>query len=85
MGIDAHLRALIGDALREVLPEVIGSVVPSADRPALLTRKQAARALQVHPATLDRLRAQGLPTVMVCDSPRFELVEVLAWLKEQGK
>ncbi len=49
--------------------------------PALLDRQALARALGVSLGTLDRLRREGLPTVRVCDSPRFLLSDVVDWLR----
>lgn len=52
--------------------------------PALLTRDAIAFELSISPSQLDRLRAQGLPTLRVAGMPRFELADVLAWLRARG-
>lgn len=52
--------------------------------PALLTRDALAFELSISPSQLDRLRAQGLPTLRVAGMPRFELADVLAWLRARG-
>jgi hypothetical protein len=53
--------------------------------PALLDRRGLAEALNVGVDTVDKLRAQGLPTVWVIESPRFELVACLEWLRGRAK
>jgi hypothetical protein len=50
-------------------------------RPALLDRQGLARELGVSLASLDRLRAEpGFPELRLGDVPRFELVQVVAWV-----
>jgi hypothetical protein len=39
----------------------------------------------VCPETLDKLRKEGLPTIMVIDSPRFDFEESIAWLKARPR
>ena len=51
----------------------------------MLTVKELAKELSVKPVTIDRLRKKGLPWVQVGHSVRFELEEVLVWLKNQQK
>jgi len=51
--------------------------------PRLEDRAGLARSLKTSLATVDRLRTQGLPTVWLCDAPRFDVAEVVAWLKER--
>jgi hypothetical protein len=72
-----QLRELVAETMREVMAEL------GADSaPALLDRQAAAKALGISSGTLDRLRARGLPVVMVVCSPIFELGACIAWLKE---
>lgn len=50
----------------------------------LKTRAGLAKRLGISLATLNRLRQQGMPCVMLLDSPRYDYDEVLAWLKSRG-
>lgn len=55
-----------------------------ADRaPALLDRIGAARALGVGTSTIDRLRREGLPCILIGDSPRFEASACIDWLRQR--
>lgn len=72
----ADLKAL----LRE---ELEGALAEREARPALIDQNALARELGVSSRTIYTLRERGLPTVMVGDSPRFELAVVLEWLREQ--
>lgn len=65
----------LGSRLAELLPQ---------PGPELLDRRGLAQFLGVSLPTVDRLRAEGLPTLMVVESPRFERERVLAWLRAQG-
>ncbi len=65
--IETAVRAAVADAARQP--------------PALLTMGQLAAALGVSRSTVQRLRRQGLPTVMVVESPRFELDAAVRWLR----
>lgn len=73
----AELRLLVQDALLEVMDA-------KDTGPALLDRRGIAAKLDVGVDTVDKLRKQGMPSVVVGDAPRFDLVEVLVWLKSRG-
>lgn len=47
----------------------------------MLDRRGLAHALAVGVDTVDRLRRDGCPELTVGDSPRFELEQVIAWLR----
>jgi hypothetical protein len=81
--IRAFFAAVVREAVREELVEIGGS---SAERrgPALVDRNGLAQALSVSVSTIDRLRAEGAPTVWVADAPRFEPEAVVAWLRSRG-
>ncbi|MBK8994595.1 MAG: helix-turn-helix domain-containing protein [Myxococcales bacterium] len=72
-----ELKALVMAGVCEALE----GVRDTAARPALLDREQLASALQISLGTLAKLRRDGLPELAVGDSPRFDLEEVLAWLR----
>lgn len=71
-----ELKELIHDAVVVALQEA-GQVdcVPS-----LVDREGLAKALGCSVGTVDRLRDDGMPTLAVGDSPRFQLSVVLTWL-----
>lgn len=78
------LVQLTVDELRALLrAEVDAALGERPTAPALLTQDALARELGVSPRTVYELRQQGLPTVLVCESPRFELAACLAWLRER--
>jgi len=52
--------------------------------PALIDQKQLARHLGLSERSVYELRQRGCPTVLVLDSPRFELAAVLAWLRSHS-
>jgi hypothetical protein len=87
----AKHAATATSGLEEVIRSIVRAEIESAledldDRPApvgpppLIDRKALATALAVSLPTIDRLREKGLPTIMVCDAPRFDLAQVRAWL-----
>lgn len=82
--IDAVVR-LLADAVADRLLEQLAELTSAASAPALLDRRGLAQSLGVGVDTVDRLRREGMPTLMVGDSPRFELDAVLAWLRERGQ
>lgn len=51
----------------------------------MLTREDLARELKVHPNTVDNWRKQGLPCVKINKSVRFDLQDVIDWLKENSE
>jgi hypothetical protein len=55
-----------------------------AQQPSLLSITVLGRELQCSRATINRLRAEGMPCVMVGDSPRFARDRVLAWLESRA-
>lgn len=80
--VAGSLDALLRRAVREELEEVMTSIATSP-RPALLDTAELARELSTSEGTIRRQRKLGLPTVMLGDSPRFDLDEVLAWLRSR--
>lgn len=72
--LEALLHRVVDDALAEHQAQ---------PRPALLTQEELSRELGISSRSVFSLRQDGLPTVLVGDSPRFELADVLAWLKKQ--
>lgn len=79
--IQAAVRAALVSELPAALAEALSETKPV---PGLATREQCAQHLGISMRSLDTLRGRGLPTVMVLDSPRFDLVEVVTWLRDRG-
>ena len=78
---EAELAALVRAAVSEALAEhEIGEQLP-----ALFDRTALARKLGCSPSHVDTLRAEGMPTVWLGQTPRFELAPCLAWLRERRK
>ena len=75
-----QLRGLVREAVVDVLEQEGPNM-----RPRLLTRQQAAQALGISPSTLQKLQADGLPSVRIGESPRFELDRCLEWLRDRTR
>lgn len=73
------LREQVKEAVAEALAEVVPARQPAA--PALLTSDELAQSLKVSRSKLDELVRAGLPFVKVGSTRRYELAEVLNWLK----
>lgn len=74
------LRPLVLQCVREALAEHVAAEQP---KPEVLTVDQLCQALQMGRTTLHKLREKGLPTLWFGESPRFRLVDVLAWAAQQ--
>lgn len=72
------------ERVAERVVELTPASAPSA-RPALLDRRGLAAALGCGLDTIDKLRREGLPTLVVGEAPRFELAAVLSWLRSRGQ
>lgn len=76
-------------AIREAVKAEIGAVLEALDDrlkeppTALLTTDELARELRISGRTIARLRGEGLPTIWIGDSPRFELGPVIEWLRKR--
>lgn len=75
-----ELRELMREAALEAVAEAAND-----SPPALLDRQGLARALGASASTVARLRREGMPALMLGDSPRFELTDCLAWLRGRGQ
>jgi hypothetical protein len=71
------LRALVAEAVAEALADR----PPEAATPALLTQRQLAKTLNVSERSVYSFRSEGMPHLMIGESPRFALVECLAWFR----
>lgn len=76
-----ELQAMIRQAVDAALAEHS----EAAQAPLLVSRQEMARALGVGVDTLDKLRREGMPEILVGDMPRFHSATVLAWLQSRGK
>jgi len=77
-----RLRGPHREVVREVVVEVLSE---NRDPERLLTVGQLAERMQVSERTIRTLRKQGLPTVMVGDSPRFVWADVVASLPKNPR
>lgn len=81
-----RLIDLTDEQLLHLFDERLAKALAAPREPErLLDREGLAHALSVSVKQVDRMRAQGLPTVMVGESPRFELEGVLAWFRVRTK
>jgi hypothetical protein len=70
------------DELRAIVRDEVATVhVREREAPRLLDRRGLAVALGCCVDTVDRLRREGCPEVVIGDAPRFELDRVLSWLR----
>ncbi len=76
-------RGELVELLRTIVEEAL-----EAERvnraPLLLDREGLALALGCSSSLVDKLRRQGMPTVRLGDSPRFELERCLGWIRKDG-
>jgi len=82
------LAVELGIALERVFRKVVIEVMSelaAPPRPELLDRAGLAEALHVSPATISRLVTEGLPRIMVCDSPRYRLSDCIAFLERRTR
>lgn len=80
MAIRAAMRAELEPIVNQLL-----EVISARPLPRLLDTGEIAAHLSVTTATVRNLRAQGLPTIMVGSSPRFDVAAVTAWLSSKGQ
>jgi hypothetical protein len=85
-GLRAQASALRAQA--QVLDELAqatddAGAAPETSAEHLLDRRGLARALGCCVDVIDRLRREGAPELTLGDSPRFQLAEVLTWLRER--
>jgi hypothetical protein len=75
---------------KEELSELVAAACSAAlsdqaPQPVLLDRADLAIRLSTSPSSVDRMRREGAPHVIIGSSPRFRLDDVLAWLATRGK
>jgi hypothetical protein len=79
--LGATLAELVRTAVREELRAALDELVPRETGPRLLDVDGCCAMLGCSRAKLHRLRTDGLPTIMVGDSPRFVADDVISWLR----
>jgi len=69
-----------------IAARVVEQLQPANTAPAqlLLTKQELARSWSCSVSTIDRLRTEGLPTVLIGESPRFHAATATAWLQTRG-
>jgi hypothetical protein len=80
-GIVEPIAELAAAILEPRLAEVIAAAIAAHHAPKLLDRRGLAHALNIGVDTVDRLRREGCPSLLVGDAPRFELDQVIQWLR----
>lgn len=76
------LAQMLRDEVRAAVAEALAEATPARQPPpALLTSDGLAQQLQISRSKLDELVREGLPFVKVGATRRYELAEVLNWLK----
>lgn len=74
--------ALTVSQMRELFTDSVRDVVETSKRPRLLSQTELLRELQVSKWTYKQLAEQGLPILHVGGKLRYDLDDVVAWLKE---
>src|SRR5690606_21931433 len=82
-GILEYVAGIVADEVRSGLADLLAEIVSQQSPPKPLDRRGLAEWLGCSLPTVDRLRREGCPELMVGDSPRFEPDAVLAWLRER--
>lgn len=82
MSLDEEIGALIDQRVAAAVTAAIANL-PARAEPALVSTSQLCEQLSISKATLHRLRARGLPCVMLADAPRFSVAKVIAWLESR--
>ena len=77
-------RGELAVLVRAAVADVIVAAGLDRRAPLLLDREGLALALGCSSSLVDKLRRQGMPTVKLGDSPRFELERCLGWLRKDG-
>jgi hypothetical protein len=78
----AALRPMVEEVVRDLLVEFAdGAPAP----PELLTTEQICAALGCSRTSLHRLVLDGLPRLMLLDSPRYRLSDCVAWLETRTR
>lgn len=83
-GFVAELARAVADELESRLKSQVATALQSQRTPPLLDRRGLAEALNCGVDTVDKLRASGLPQLLVGDAPRFELDRALNFLRERS-
>jgi hypothetical protein len=74
------IREAVFDAFAELMDAERAAQVPA---PALISRAALADALGVCTATIAAHERQGLPRIMIGDSPRYRLADCIAWYQSR--
>ena len=80
----SELAGAVADIVESRLGEQIAAALEANRTPRVLDRRGLAESLGCGVDTVDKLRAEGLPQLLVGDAPRFEFDRVLIWLRERG-
>jgi hypothetical protein len=81
---DRMLVTLSVAELADLLDARLAEREPPAPQRDLMTSAETCEELSISPATLHRLVKQGLPRLMVLDSPRYSRAATRAWLERRS-
>lgn len=84
MTIEETVSALIDQRVAASVRAALADLPARPEPPALVPTNGLCEQLGISRSTIDRLRAVGLPTVMIGDAPRFSVAKVIAWLEARG-
>lgn len=79
MTLEETIRAIMREELAALAQQL-----QAAPPPELVDPIGLARALSVSRSTVYRLINEGCPVVRVGDTPRFDVAEVKAWLRQRA-
>jgi excisionase family DNA binding protein len=79
----ASLEPLLRSVVREELERLEHLRMQDRPRDGLMSVRALAQALDCSPSSVRRMISQGCPHVRVGESPRFNLPEVTAWMRER--
>lgn len=85
MNIDALLDDVADRLWSRMEPRIAELLDGERKSEPLMNAMECARWLAISEPTLRKLRREGLPTLMVCESPRFDRESVLAFMCERSE
>jgi hypothetical protein len=83
--LDDAIGETVRTAVESAVTDALAGLERRLVRPRLVSQEVLAHELGVSPRTVYALRQEGLPTVLVGESPRFEVDVVIGWLKARGE
>jgi hypothetical protein len=84
--LQAGLTGFLDGLVELIAARVVDQLKPGTAVPEklLLTKQELAQAWGCSTSSVDRMRLEGLPTVLIGESPRFNPTQATAWLQSRG-